>query len=157
MFGEPSLSKHDDTTTTTEGFNTCTNLTDLAYVQPPPTPRRLDQLILIYLLPVIIVTGSFGNLLAGLVLLRPRMRMTSVYFYLLALAGADTLVLYTSAFKTWIRLLTNYELLHLSDVTCKLLMFILLVSLYLSAWLVVLTTVDRFIAVWFPFKLVHFM
>jgi hypothetical protein len=35
-------------------------------------------------------------------------------------------------------------------------MFTLVVSLHLSAWLVVLTTADRFVAVWFPLKTATF-
>ena len=83
------------------------------------------------------------------------MRYTSVYFYLQILACADTVVLYVSAFKTWIRILTGYELLHVADSVCRLLVFLLLVAQYLSAWLIVLTTVDRFVVVWFPFKSVY--
>ena len=43
-------------------------------------------------------------------------------------------------------------MLHSADVVCRLLMFLMLVSMYLSAWLVVLMTADRFVAVWFPFR-----
>lgn len=119
-------------------------------------PKRDDQLLMLYALPIIVIAGTIGNALSFAVLMRPCMRFTSVYFYLLILACADTLVLYVSAFKTWIRLLTDFEMLHLSNASCKLLVFILLVSMYLSAWLIVFMTVDRFVAVWFPFRAAAF-
>jgi len=72
-----------------------------------------------YLLPVIIGVGTVGNLLSIAVLLRSRMRSTSVYFYLTILACADTAVLYVSGFKTWIRIMGGFELLHVSDMACK--------------------------------------
>lgn len=112
----------------------------------------VDRLLLIYLLPVIVLAGTVGNVASVVVLLRKRMRVVSVYLYLLLLAFADTTVLYTSAFKTWFRMVAGIEWLHLSDMACRFLTFIFLVSLHFSAWLVVLTTADRFIAVLFPLK-----
>jgi hypothetical protein len=57
-----------------------------------------------YLLPFVVAAGTFGNITSLAVLLRRRMRRTSVYMYLTVLACADLSVLYLSAFKTWIRL-----------------------------------------------------
>ena len=97
-----------------------------------------------------------GNAVSALVLSRPRMRDKSVYFYLLLLSAADTLVLYSSGAKTWVRLSTGREWLHASDLACRSLTFAFLASLHLSAWLVVLTTADRFVAVWFPLRAAAF-
>jgi len=69
---------------------------------------------------------------------------TSIYCYLLVLAVVDTIVLFVSAFKTWIRLISGVEWLHGSAVTCRGLMFMLLVALHLSAWLIVIVSADRF-------------
>ena len=107
--------------------------------------------------PVIVLMGTVGNTLSFCVLLRRRMRSTPMYFYLTLLAIADTFVLYVSAFKVWIRAMTRFEVLHMSNVGCKLFMFILLCSFYMSAWLVVLVTLDRFLVVWFPFRGYLFM
>jgi len=103
-------------------------------------------------IPMIVLMGTVGNTLSFCVLVRRNMRSTPMYFYLTLLAVADTFVLYVSAFKVWIRALTQFEVLHMSNVGCKLFMFILLCSFYLSAWLVVLVTLDRFLVVWFPFR-----
>jgi len=117
-----------------------------------PDRFRIEHKLLLYGLPVILVAGTLGNGASALVLSRPRMRDKSVYLYLLALSVADTLALYSSAAKTWVRLATGAEWLHASDVACRSLTFTFLASLHLSAWLVVLTTADRFVAVWFPLK-----
>lgn len=108
--------------------------------------------MMIYAIPVIVIVGTVGNVLSFLVLVRCQMRNTSVYFYLLALAVADTCVLYLSAFKSWIRLVFGYELLHESDGVCRFFTFLVLFWQHLSAWLIVFVTVDRFVVVWFPFK-----
>ena len=105
-----------------------------------------------YLFPVIILVGATGNLLSAAVMVRRRMRTTSIYCYLLVLAVVDTLVLFVSAFKTWIRLVSGVEWLHASTASCKTIMFLLLVALHLSAWLIVVVSADRFVAVWMPLK-----
>jgi len=66
--------------------------------------EQLESILAVYVMPVIIAVGTVGNLTSLSVLLRRRMRRTSVYLYLTALALADVSVLYVSAFKTWIRL-----------------------------------------------------
>lgn len=117
-----------------------------------PARFRIEHQLLLYGLPIIVVAGTLGNAASAVVLSRPRMRSKSVYFYLLLLSATDTLVLYSSAVKTWLRLATGTEWLHASDLACRSLTFTLLASLHLSAWLIVLTTADRFVAVWFPLR-----
>ena len=128
----------------TFGYNDTTDEVD--------TNHTLAMTLLRTVIPVIVLMGTVGNTLSFCVLMRRRMRSTPMYFYLTLLAVADTFVLYVSAFKVWIRAMTRFEVLHLSNVGCKLIMFILLCSFYLSAWLVVLVTLDRFLVVWFPFR-----
>jgi len=50
--------------------------------------------------------------------------------------------------KTWVRVITGVEWLHASTAACRVLMFLLLVALHLSAWLIVVVSADRFVAVW---------
>ena len=119
--------------------------------------RALAMKLLRTVIPVIVLMGTVGNTLSFCVLVRRHMRSTPMYFYLTLLAVADTFVLYVSAFKVWIRALTQFEVLHISNFGCKLFMFILLCSFYMSAWLVVLVTLDRFLVVWFPFRGYLFM
>jgi len=68
------------------------------------TERLVESILAVYIMPLIIAVGTMGNLTSLAVLLRRRMRRTSVYLYLTVLALADVGVLYVSAFKTWIRL-----------------------------------------------------
>ena len=108
--------------------------------------------IIRYIFPAIVFSGTTGNILSAIVLMRRSMRSKSIYFYLFLLSIADTIVLYASAFKTWIRILTGFEMLHLSAASCKTFMFLLLFGQHMSAWLIVLVSLDRFVVVWFPFK-----
>lgn len=113
---------------------------------------KLGVGILLWMLPIIITIGTIGNILSFVVMLQREMRQTSTFFYLAALAVADTVVLVMSALKTWIRLFSGFEMLHISNLSCKVFMFCTYLSLHLSAWLIVAVTVERFIVVWFPLK-----
>ncbi|XP_045156698.1 probable G-protein coupled receptor 139 [Mercenaria mercenaria] len=108
--------------------------------------------LLMWLLPIIITVGTIGNIFSFIVMLQREMRQTSTFFYLAVLAIADTIVLFMSAFKTWFRLCSGFEMLHISDASCKLFTFLTYFSLHMSAWLIVAVTVERFIVVWFPLK-----
>ena len=74
------------------------------------TEYKIGMAIITHILPVVIVLGTVGNMLSFIVLMRKRMRYTSVYFYLAMLACADTVVLYSSGFKTWIRIVSGKPL-----------------------------------------------
>lgn len=108
--------------------------------------------LLLWLLPIIITVGTIGNIFSFIIMLQREMRQTSTFFYLAVLAVADTIVLFMSAFKTWIRLWSGFAMLHISDASCKIFMFLTYFSLHLSAWLIVAVTVERFIVVWFPLR-----
>ena len=68
---------------------------------------KVGVAIVRHVLPIVIALGTMGNILSFFVLMRKRMRYTSVYFYLAMLSCADTVILYLSGFKTWIRLVTG--------------------------------------------------
>jgi len=121
-----------------------------------PVPTRPEHQLLVYGLPVVVMVGTLGNVASAIVLSRPKMRTKSVYFYLLLVSVVDTLVLYCSGVKTWLRLVAGIEWLHASNLACRCLTFTFLAALHLSAWLVVLTTTDRFVAVCFPLQTASF-
>ena len=117
-----------------------------------PWEQTLSFDIIRYIFPAIVFSGTIGNILSAIVLMRRSMRSKSIYFYLFLLSIGDTIVLYASAFKTWIRILTGIEMLHMSAASCKTFMFLLLFGQHMSAWLIVLVSLDRFVDVWFPFQ-----
>ena len=114
--------------------------------------RHIADSLLMYVVPVIIVIGTIGNVLSFIVLVRKKMRSRSVYFYLMLLACADLAVLYLNAFKNWLRYTFGWELNHQSNAFCKFYWFAMAVSIHMSAWLVILVTFDRFMAVAFPLR-----
>ena len=128
------------------------NIYDDDNIDKPSTAGSVALGLGRYLFPAIILVGTTGNLLSAAVIVRRRMRTISIYCYLMVLALVDTIVLFVSALKTWIRLVSGVEWLHASTAACKTIMFLLLVALHLSAWLIVVVSADRFVAVWMPLK-----
>ncbi len=55
---------------------------------------RIYKFLLLYVPPIVIILGTFGNIFAFLILRRKAMLKFSTYYYLMVLAVADTLVLY---------------------------------------------------------------
>lgn len=126
---------------------------DVSYSDLKSEPFYILAIDLIkYCLPIIIFIGTFGNAMSFLIMVQREMRQTSTFFYLATLAVADTVVLYISAFKTWIMVLTGFELLHQGPAACKLSIFTTQFCVHFSAWLIVAVTVERFLAVWFPLR-----
>ena len=123
---------------------------------PDHPTYKLALSLLLWTLPVIIACGTVGNVFSFILMLQREMRQTSTYFYLAILAIVDTIVLFASAFKTWIRLMSGFELLHISDAGCRIFLFLTYFGLHVSAWLIVAVTVERFIVVWFPLKATSF-
>jgi len=100
-----------------------------------------------YLFPVILILGTSGNCLSMVVLRRRAMRRGCSSVYLTSLAAVDTIVLYISGFKSWIRIQTQFELMHVSDLICRIIKYTFFSSTHLAAWIVVAVTVERLLIV----------
>eukprot|EP00058_Branchiostoma_floridae_P014977 XP_002600465.1 hypothetical protein BRAFLDRAFT_70161 [Branchiostoma floridae] len=79
----------------------------------------------------------------------PRLRKAPSSLYLAALAVVDTIFLLTSV---GLQILHDEDIIHASDVYCKLTKFLVRSSGYLSAWITTAFTVERYIAVCHPMR-----
>ncbi|ELU17094.1 hypothetical protein CAPTEDRAFT_26883, partial [Capitella teleta] len=102
-----------------------------------------------YFVPVIIFIGFIGNTTSFVVFTSTHLRKLSSSVYLAALAVADNGFL-LSVFIMWsVHIDWN---LHSKPGWCQLFVFLTYFFSFLSVWYVVAFTVERFIAVCFPFK-----
>lgn len=103
----------------------------------------------LYIVPVIIVLGLIGNTCSFLVFVTTHLRSLSSSVYLSALAVSDNGFL-ICVFISW---LNNVHVhLYHRNVWCQLFVYLTYVFSFLSVWYVVGFTVERYIAVCFPFK-----
>ncbi|XP_057671702.1 neuropeptides capa receptor [Diorhabda carinulata] len=101
----------------------------------------------IYYLPVIIISGFIGNFLSCLVLLCTQLKLRSSSYYLAALSMADSGYLFCLFCYS-----KNVFNLYNKRGFCQIFIYLTYVFSFISVWLIVAFTVERFIAVKYPLK-----
>ena len=113
---------------------------------------KLNKQLLLYVPPILVILGTFGNIFSFIILKRKAMLKFSTYFYLMVLAIADTLVLYIGLLRLWVGELTGYDLRDQADWLCKLTNVIGYTISDFSVWLIIAVTIERYIVVCYPLK-----
>ena len=109
------------------------------------------EYIILISTPVIVILGTVGNGLSGMVMLRQRFRNQSTSAYLVALAISDTTFLYSNSMtKNFIKVLFHVNYSTVYQYSCATYVYVLLVSKCLSAWLIVAVTTERLVVVCNP-------
>ena len=105
-----------------------------------------------YYPPVLFALGTFGNVMAMLVLRRLNMttRRSAMPVYLTALAMSDTCLLYTGLLRHWLLHVFQLDVRVLHPVVCKVHTWLVYSLIILSAWLLSFMTMDRAVSVWRP-------
>ncbi|GFO45097.1 growth hormone secretagogue receptor type 1-like [Plakobranchus ocellatus] len=80
------------------------------------------------------------------------MRTSQASVYLIALALADIIVLYTGLLRHFIKEVSGVDIRHFSTASCKLHPFLVYTSLDTSVWILVAFTGERIISVYMPYK-----
>ena len=63
---------------------------------------RVNKLLMLYVPPILIIIGTFGNTFSFIILRRRVMTKVSSYLYLASLAAVDCVVLYVGLLKLWL-------------------------------------------------------
>ncbi len=115
---------------------------------------RVNKILFIYVAPVLIFVGVFGNTLSLAVLQSKHFRNAPSSFILSALAVVDTGVLLTGLLRHWIKNMTGGKLdvRNLSPGGCKMHYLMTYMLPQLSSWTLVLMTVERLMSVVIPLK-----
>lgn len=114
---------------------------------------RISVGLVKYVSPIILIVGTFGNVMSFAVLRTRAFRGCPVAFTLSALAIVDTSVLYTSLLRQWLLSLTDKELdvrVVFWSVGCKVHMLLTYYLQQLSSWTLVVLTVERSCCVCLP-------
>lgn len=98
--------------------------------------------------PLIIVLGSFGNVMIILILRRIASGTTTMFF--MALAISDLVLLYSGLFTEWLQRTFSISFFSLNSVNCKVTNFVFYTAGILSSWLLVSMTVQRAVSVIWP-------
>ena len=138
------------------------NITVEAYVElmrslkctPTPYmgPQGWKKWTITVILSGFLIFGLIGNLLSATIMFRRSRRGLSSYFYLALLAIVDICVLYTGGLLYLLETAFNIHPQLNAPIYCRLGFFIQHFFTYVSAWLIVAVTFERFVVVRFPFQ-----
>ncbi|CAF0766852.1 unnamed protein product [Brachionus calyciflorus] len=113
---------------------------------------RQEHIVEYILLPFIFLVGTICNFLTFLVMRRKKMRHQSTYFYMAVLAVADQMVLLVGCLNYWFYLFMNINITIYSDYICKIASASLYGMFHFCVWIVVIMTIERYIAVALPLQ-----
>ena len=101
---------------------------------------------------LILLFGTFGNVMTVIILRRLRSGWSAMNVYLTALALSDTAMLYSVALPMWSRKVLDYDIYASHVVVCKLGIWMMVTTATLSAWLLVALTAQRAASVVWPHR-----
>ncbi len=111
--------------------------------------RRQDNLAVLYVYPTLLTVGVVCNTVSFLIIVKSNIIKASTGIYLASLCWADTCALIQWVLFLWRGPIRRPPAFVNS---CSVRQFILTVSTHLGGICVIGVTIDRFIAVYFPFK-----
>lgn len=101
--------------------------------------------------PIILTFGLVGNTLIVYILMRMGFWKKTSYIYLFILAVSDSTVLCVGLSRRWILEEFDVDVRLLSNLGCKVNLFVVYFSMHISSWTLVCLTAERFLKVKFPF------
>lgn len=115
--------------------------------------KEVFHMIHLYVPPVLIFIGTFGNVLVLLTLRQRNLNRLSVCVYFAAYAIGNLLMLYLTIGTEWMsHILEKPSITSLADWICRLWQFLEKVITFAGIWFVVAMTIDRHISIWHPEK-----
>ncbi|GAA48587.1 G-protein coupled receptor fragment [Clonorchis sinensis] len=114
-----------------------------------------DASVWLYIPPILIPVGFCENILAVLVLARPRFSQLPCRITLIAIAIVDMIVLFFGLTRFWTNVMFDTNLQTLSEAVCKMLSPLVISCSHLSSLLVALLSVERFCSVYRPHNRFH--
>lgn len=108
---------------------------------------RIHMAISLYIPPVLLIMGTFGNIFSLLILRNKTMTRQSTNVFLSALALADSIVLFVGLLRRWIGDIAGIDVQSETDWLCKTVSMLTYSSSQFSVWLIIAVTIERYIAV----------
>ncbi|KAL4236447.1 hypothetical protein ACF0H5_004832 [Mactra antiquata] len=121
-------------------------------IPPPGIYANIADILHRVVLPIIIISGTFGNLVTVIILLRHSRVLSTTGMFLMSLAVSDTVLLYTAPLRRWIISVWEIDIRHNGRVACKTSVYLTYCSIQFSSWVLVAVTIERVISVVWPHR-----
>ena len=105
-----------------------------------------------YVYPILVITGIIANLLIVILITRPRNRRLATFMNILVLAVCDALVLILDFINNFFKGILGIPTIGFNSGVCVVYRWLFNTLFTFSAWVVVITTVQRLIVIWKPFQ-----
>ena len=105
-----------------------------------------------YITPLLVLPGTICNVVCIITLQTKSFRGSATAFLLTALAVVDTVSLLVGALHVWLIHVAVFDFQTLSDSACRIHTFLTYLSVQLSAWTLVLVTLERVVSVSCPIE-----
>ena len=120
--------------------------------RPYSSAEGVQKWVITIILFAFLTFGLLGNLLTATVMFRRSRRGLSSYFYLGLLAIADICVLYSGCLLFMFEITFDYHPLLKALINCRIGFYTQHFFTYMSAWLIVAVTFERFLVVRYPIQ-----
>ena len=133
-------------------------LLETIYDHPISSHATDAELFFTYFTPIIFLIGIVGNVLSLIVFVSKNMRKLSASIYLAALSISDLMALFFYVLPEWLKhglplLPGHHAAIFLQEHgICQMLLYLQYIARFLSSWLVVCFTVERYIGVCHPLR-----
>ena len=106
----------------------------------------------LYITPILVFPGTLSNIVCIITLQTKPFHGSATAFLLTALAVVDNVSLFVGALHVWLVHVATFDFQTLSDPTCRIHTFLTYLSVQLSAWTLVLVTLERVVSVTWPME-----
>ncbi|XP_071097858.1 probable G-protein coupled receptor 139 [Haliotis cracherodii] len=113
---------------------------------------RAHKILMLYIPPVLFILGICGNFMSFFIMRQKGNQRSSTYTFLKSLAVADTMVLWVGLLPRWFNELTGFDLSFQANWLCKIMVMLGYFCSNISTWIVVAVTIERFLVVYYPLK-----
>ena len=108
------------------------------------------EFLTIYFAPILLFTGTFGNILSFVVFSGPALKHSATAFYFRALAVADTLALNFGLWPNWMRDCFGIHVYPMNDAACRIQTYLKYTLADCAVWVLVIMTIERMVAIHWP-------
>ncbi len=113
---------------------------------------HLGRSLIKYLSLVILVLGTFGNIMSFIVFSTKSMNGSVSSIFFRALAVVDTIFVLSAVIRYWIGVVFKYDIRTYHDIVCKIHKFLVYWSGHLTGWILSAVAVERAVGVSMPHR-----